>query len=170
MHGIIGVFIGLILFHGWKWILGKAAGLTISMIWLVTTLFFALSTLAPLFPIEIFKGMSCTTGTFTFLAVVLLPFFLAKAGIQSSTNSKGKGWVGGILAMLMTTSFLGVWFISSALNSGKQPDQLHENYEQEVMPPPPPPVKVEKSVKHKRQQSEAQKPKDEQSQDQKPAD
>ena len=119
MHGIIGVVIGLILYHGWKWIFGKGASLAISFTWLIATLFFGLSNLAPSFPVDWFKGMSWTTGIFTFLGIVFLPFFLAKGGIQSSTQSKAKGWAGGLLTMLMVTSFLGVWFLMSAMNSVK---------------------------------------------------
>ena len=132
MAGVIGVIVGMILFHGWKWILGKGGSLIISVIWLASTLFFGLSTLAPTFPIGWFKGMTCTSGTFLLLAVFFLSFFLAKAGIESATNSKAKGWVGGILAMLMATSFLGVWFICSAMYSANRSGTFNGRYEQDV--------------------------------------
>jgi hypothetical protein len=150
MYVAIGVILGLLLRLGLQWIFGKGWGLFLTFLWLCIFLFFGLSTLAPTFPASLFKDISCTVATFAILGIIVVPFLLAKVAIQESTGSKAKGWLGGFLFCMMTTSIIVVWGIVSSFHNGAEVDQDHQITQplEEEPPPPPPPAGLRTGSNH----------------------
>lgn len=120
MYIIIVCAIAFIVRFGLQWIFGKSWSIFLIFLWLALFLFFSLCKSAPLFPLEMLKGASCTKATLTILTLTFVPFIVAKVAIQNATGESAKSWVGGFLISLMGAGLLVSWLIGTFIrDSGR---------------------------------------------------
>ena len=164
MHIFIGVIAAFLIRIGLQWIFGKGWGLYLAFLWLAAFVFFGLSKVAPLFPIELFKGASYTAGTFSVIGIIFVPLIIAKIAIQESTQNKAKAWVGGFLFCFMSLSVVSMWFLMSVLDHASRP-AIHSDAEKGLFEEPPPsPASVAEPTRKKRTRTKTKSPKTEEPQ------